>query len=214
MEKKKDPIGRVLRKCRDERGVSVPELEAILGIPKDRIYKWEKGSVPKYEDRNIIIKWMEAKDWKNFPRENMEQNSNDVIRLPHHGGQKLSSDGIKVTLQDYLDLQKQMIQQLNEDKEKLIKQAESRIADLKQHNDSLNNIIASGLVEIKTNLKEARQDISSIDTGQRALSQVALGSLERLEKADRGKLIEALGSAERGIELLKEQRDKTEDAGK
>ncbi|SRR5579862_2753882 len=62
-----DPIGEEILRVRKERKISVPELSKILNIPKDRIYKWEKGSVPKYKDRQIIEKWL-AGDWKNVPQ--------------------------------------------------------------------------------------------------------------------------------------------------
>lgn len=71
MEKQKDPIGQLLRKARKDRDISVPELAELLGIPKDRIYKWEKGAVPKYEDRLVVEKWIGNADWKRVPIKTM-----------------------------------------------------------------------------------------------------------------------------------------------
>lgn len=58
MEKQKDPIGRILKETRKSRNVSVPQLADILSIPHDRIYKWEKGATPKYEDRLLLENWI------------------------------------------------------------------------------------------------------------------------------------------------------------
>lgn len=41
------------------RRVSVPDLEHITGIPRDRIYKWkQQGSRPKTEDEATIKAWL------------------------------------------------------------------------------------------------------------------------------------------------------------
>lgn len=67
-EKRKDTFGADLKRIRLERKLSVPQLEEILKIPKDRIYKWEKGlNGPKWEDRQIIEAWMVNSDWRNSP---------------------------------------------------------------------------------------------------------------------------------------------------
>jgi transcriptional regulator with XRE-family HTH domain len=67
---KKDPFGAELKKIRKERGVSVPQLSDILQIPKDRIYKWEQGkNGPKYEDRELLQKWIKDGEWTNVPHE-------------------------------------------------------------------------------------------------------------------------------------------------
>jgi transcriptional regulator with XRE-family HTH domain len=67
VEKIKDPIGDNLRKTRESRDVSVPELAEIIGIPKDRIYKWEQGkAAPQYEDRLKLEAWING-TWNNIP---------------------------------------------------------------------------------------------------------------------------------------------------
>lgn len=107
MEKQKDPIGQRLKEKRNERGISVPELESILGIPKDRIYKWEKGTAPKYEDRIAIVKWIEMEDWKNFPRGKVGKSyglSKETIKARYQGEQYLSAEGVNITLADYINL--------------------------------------------------------------------------------------------------------------
>lgn len=85
----------------------MPELESILGIPKDRIYKWEKGTAPKYEDRIAIVKWIEMEDWKNFPRGNLGKSSGlskETITARNQGEQYLSAEGVNITLADYINL--------------------------------------------------------------------------------------------------------------
>lgn len=68
MEKTRDPIGENLRKTRESRGLSVSELEKILEIPKDRIYKWEQGkAAPQYEDRKKVESWING-TWNNIPK--------------------------------------------------------------------------------------------------------------------------------------------------
>jgi transcriptional regulator with XRE-family HTH domain len=67
VEKLKDPIGENLRKTRESRNISVPELAQIIDIPKDRIYKWEQGkAAPQYEDRQKIEAWING-TWKEIP---------------------------------------------------------------------------------------------------------------------------------------------------
>lgn len=46
MTTNRDDIGIRLKIFRKDKNLSVPALEKILGIPRDRIYKWEKGTVP------------------------------------------------------------------------------------------------------------------------------------------------------------------------
>lgn len=99
MENTKDPIGQLLKKTRKERKVSVPELALALDIPKDRIYKWEKGHAPRYEDRQIIDKWLQDTNWNKVPH------GTDVSGIVMHG-QRLSADTVNITLQDYIDLLK------------------------------------------------------------------------------------------------------------
>lgn len=71
MQKTKDPIGETLLKTRKERKVSVPVLAHLLGIPKDRIYKWEQGAAtPQYEDRVKIEEWIKNGNWNKIPRGN------------------------------------------------------------------------------------------------------------------------------------------------
>jgi transcriptional regulator with XRE-family HTH domain len=64
----KDPIGENLRRIREDRKLSVPQLSAILQIKQDRIYKWEQGKAsPKYQDRLLIEQWMADENWINLP---------------------------------------------------------------------------------------------------------------------------------------------------
>lgn len=69
MQKIKDPISELLLKTRNARNISVPKLASILGIPKDRIYKWEQGeSSPKYEDKVKLEAWIKDGNWKNVTK--------------------------------------------------------------------------------------------------------------------------------------------------
>lgn len=46
---------------RNKLGLSVPKLAAALGIPSDRIYKWEQGAGnPKGGDIDKIKNWLEV----------------------------------------------------------------------------------------------------------------------------------------------------------
>lgn len=48
--------------------ISVPRLSEIIGIPKDRIYKWkQEGTNPKAEDEGLIKKWLYGESVENVP---------------------------------------------------------------------------------------------------------------------------------------------------
>lgn len=52
-----------------ERKMSVPKLSTIIGIPKDRIYKWRsQNSGPGIEDYPIIKNWLENGNMDSVPR--------------------------------------------------------------------------------------------------------------------------------------------------
>lgn len=54
--------GEKISKARSQRGLAVTELANLLGIPKDRIYKWEKGlAEPKHDDRVKLDAWLNGK---------------------------------------------------------------------------------------------------------------------------------------------------------
>jgi len=64
----RDPITKELREKREERNVTVAELSRMLGVPKERIHKWDQSkSAPKYNDRIKIQNWIKATNWKDFP---------------------------------------------------------------------------------------------------------------------------------------------------
>lgn len=88
MDKTRDPIGENLRKTRESRGLSVSELEKILEIPKDRIYKWEQGkAAPQYEDRKKVEAWING-TWNIIPKVEEPQSQ--------YGGIDYSAELIKV----------------------------------------------------------------------------------------------------------------------
>src|SRR5690349_2565920 len=48
-----------LSEAMQQRGIKIPKLSEITGIPKDRIYKWfQQGSYPKAEDATVLEKWI------------------------------------------------------------------------------------------------------------------------------------------------------------
>lgn len=90
MDTIKDPIGENLKKAREDRKVSVPQLSVILQINADRIYKWEQGKAsPKYQDRLIIEQWLADETWINIP------NSPD---LPAVGNKQEESNSLSEAL--------------------------------------------------------------------------------------------------------------------
>lgn len=91
----------------NEYGIRFPvsQIADDTGFDKGNVSSMLKGKKPISD--NFWTKFQEV-----YPPK-------DLLILPHHGKKSLPADDIDITLQDYLDLQKQMIQQLNEDKEKL-----------------------------------------------------------------------------------------------
>ena len=54
-------FGQKLKRFRKDKSISVPQLERVLGIPKDRIYKWEKGATPSDPDEyQKVINYMDS----------------------------------------------------------------------------------------------------------------------------------------------------------
>jgi hypothetical protein len=65
-------IGKSIAKKRIDSQLTVVALSELLSIPKDRIYKWEKGQgAPKHEDRKKIDAWL------NGSFSNATQDAND-----------------------------------------------------------------------------------------------------------------------------------------
>jgi|SRR6185437_7465710 len=59
--------GELIKARRKELGLSVPKLAKMLAVPKDRIYKWEKGTRPSlYEDQQKIERFLSG-NVENFP---------------------------------------------------------------------------------------------------------------------------------------------------
>lgn len=60
-----DNIGERLKAFRKSKKLSVPYISKVLGIPKDRIYKWEKGHRPTdLEDYNKVENFLNSDDKK------------------------------------------------------------------------------------------------------------------------------------------------------
>jgi hypothetical protein len=140
-----------------------------------------------YDKWKINLHWLFTGEgeWRITPREAGESNRVDVMA---HTGDRI------------------MIIEA-----KLYERTEAHIADLKKHNEDLNKIIHSGLVEIKgivfdvsTNLKEAREDLKATERGQRAASTVMMKALDGLVGNEIGTLAEESNTLERDLEQLKE----------
>lgn len=82
----------------EKRGISVPELEAQTGIPKDRVYKWFKRRPEKinYEDVLIIEKWISG-NLDNIPRGTPE---NGLTNAGAYGSQ---SNAAKLSLEKSIE---------------------------------------------------------------------------------------------------------------
>lgn len=49
----------ILKEKLDERGIKIPKLAKMTGIPKDRIYAWYRDNTnPKSKDEEVITKWI------------------------------------------------------------------------------------------------------------------------------------------------------------
>lgn len=93
--KNKEPLSLRLKAELERRGMSVPDFEAVTGIPKDRVYKWLKRGTDniRHEDASIVEAWIvghmdnspietadmdtkkpgpEGPDWKEFALEMKE----------------------------------------------------------------------------------------------------------------------------------------------
>jgi transcriptional regulator with XRE-family HTH domain len=111
VEKRKDPFGERLKATRKARKLSVPEVSVLLDIPQDRIYKWEHGASPKYEDRVKVEKWLngESGDLREIGRSSEKD--------------KFLSGEIKLSAQEYvneLKKDKVRLEKLIEDSQRII----------------------------------------------------------------------------------------------
>lgn len=58
----------ILKEKLDERGIKIPKLAQLTGIPKDRIYAWYRDNTnPKSKDEELIIKWINGETFT-FPK--------------------------------------------------------------------------------------------------------------------------------------------------
>ena len=88
------------------------------------------------------------------------------------------------------------------------------IKKIEEHNMFLQDVIRQGLVEIKTNLREARQDIDEIEISQRVQHTVMLNSLARLEKKDPKDFDKELSTLEQASHQLKNAENTQQASGK
>lgn len=162
MEKVKDPIGERLRQTREERGVSVPELEGILDIPKDRIYKWEQGkSAPQYEDRQKVESWING-TWNNIPITSMVEEPKPTY--------------------EKIDYQAELVKVLKEQNEYLRKLIDTSLSDL---SSDVNNNAAAIRAEMRGYaqrliLKEVNYDDDEFLKAKAEADKIYLLSLKQL----------------------------------
>lgn len=161
MEKIKDPIGKKIKAVRIERNVSVPKLALILNIPKDRIYKWEQGAAPKFEDRQLIEKWISAENWNKIP-----QSAPEASLFP----------SIKTSLEPTMN--KDIVVQLQD---KLTKTYEERIKELKEDKAFLQRMM-------ETSLSSTPEWAKTLLLSQTAHDEVMMNAIDRLEKKPEGML--------------------------
>jgi transcriptional regulator with XRE-family HTH domain len=159
VEKLKDPIGEYLRKARENRNISVPELSEIIGIPKDRIYKWEQGkAAPQYEDRQKVEAWING-TWNNIP-----QNAVSELAI------------------DYKSEESELIKTLKEQNAYLRKLIEANLADL---SIDVNNNAAAIRAEIRGYahrliLKEVNYDDDAFLKAKAEADKIYLLNLKQL----------------------------------
>lgn len=95
-----------------------------------------------------------------------------------------------------------------------LEERERLISQIEKENEKLTRIIDSGLIEIKSNLKEALEDLNAIENGQRAQHTVMLHSLERLEKKEPGTLEKELNILEQALTNPKTDQQQKDDLNK
>jgi len=82
MKETRSDIGERLKQYRKDNNLSVPALEKLLSIPRDRIYKWEKGTVPydtaDYEKVEDLINGKYGK--MGIPQATTNDIINDVVQ--------------------------------------------------------------------------------------------------------------------------------------
>lgn len=121
----------VIKQARFNKGLTQSDVAKKLGISLRMYQRYEQGKFPKYKEESISF---------------LDQVLGTDIytklydKAVSHSDVKpsniLTATGVNITLQDYLNLQKQMIQQLNEDKEKLytiINSGLAKISDDQQY---------------------------------------------------------------------------------
>lgn len=96
---------------RKQRKVSVTKLSKLTGIPADRIYKWESGiGNPKADDSEKLQKWLNGSSSENGTTTPQEAKSGDKSEL--------------------LDIMRERIKELKEDKDYLKRNLEFSLAGL------------------------------------------------------------------------------------
>lgn len=80
-----------------------------------------------------------------------------------------------------------------------LEERERLISQIEKENEKLTRIVDSGLIEIKSNLKEALEGLNTIENGQQVQHSVMLHSLERLEKKEPGTLEKELNILEKAF---------------
>lgn len=80
-----------------------------------------------------------------------------------------------------------------------LEERERLISQIEKENEKLTRIIDSGLIEIKSHLKEALDGLNTIENGQQVQHSVMLHSLERLEKKEPGTFEKELNTLKKAL---------------
>jgi transcriptional regulator with XRE-family HTH domain len=201
VEKTKDPIGETLRKTRESRNVSVPALADIIGIPKDRIYKWEQGlSSPKYDDRKKVEEWLNG-NWKNIPPPTLGKEDQLDTVLP--------LGDLKVTLKDYVEL-------LNENKrkaEEAAMKAEETARELREDKKQLMAFLNENLTALQFNSAATLKQLSKVIRVMRADDGELMDGQDRIQGLEVGTTSTKASTVERAHERAGNKVHKQDDQG-
>ena len=95
-----------------------------------------------------------------------------------------------------------------------LEERERLISQIEKENEKLTRIVDSGLIEIRSNLKEALEGLNTIENGQQVQHSVMLHSLERLEKKEPGTLEKELNILEKAFTNEKTDQQQKDDLNK
>lgn len=110
--------------------MSVPDLAGILGIPKDRIYKWQKGSKPSdMEDYMKVNEWLESVPRADKNGVSRQDTNPDMPYIHTNSTDRTGKLGLSVENQLIVEL-KERITKLEQDNDYLRKNNEKLMSML------------------------------------------------------------------------------------